>query len=191
MTRAHSETPHPLHPWRRPPTPRALAIVVAVIVVVALTAVVWESRQLAPDEARRARVEALAVVHPPMPSPEAIRASADDPVYARGLEAYAARRWDDAIVAFTGIERPDARFYQALAHLMNGDPATADALLEEVQRSDAPLYAREAVFYRVKALLARQDPRAAQALVGDAVRLGAGPPGEAEQLRDALEVLRP
>jgi hypothetical protein len=136
-------------------------------------------------------VAELAVLHPPQPSPQAVRASAGDTRYARGLEAYAARRWTEAVEALGGIDRPDARFSLALAHLMRDEAVTADELLLDVQQSGAPLYAREAVFYRVKALLARQDARGAQTLVQDAVRIGAGPPGEAERLRDALEILRP
>lgn len=180
----------PLLPWLRPPTPPGLVAVVAVLVVVALLGVVWSARQQTPDAARRARLAALAVVEPPTPSPEAIRAGADNASYARGLEAYAAGRWADAIAALGGIDRADARFYRGVAHLMTGDPTTADTLFELVQRGDAPMYAREAVFYRAKAALARGQTRQARDLVADAVRVGAGPPGEAEQLRDALELLR-
>lgn len=175
----------------RPKATTWMAAGITLLVLGVLVFIAWESRQPPSDRARRARAAELAVVHPPLPSPQAIRASADDPTYARGLEAYAARRWSDAIEALSGIDRPDARFYLALSHLMRDDAATADVHLQEVQASKAPLYAREAVFYRVKALLARQEARAAQALVQDAVRIGAGPPGEAERLRDALEILRP
>lgn len=177
-----------------PTRPRATTWVaggITLLVVLVLGLIAWESRQPPSDRARRARVAELAVLQPPMPSPQALRASGGDAAYARGLEAYAARRWAEAVEALAGIDRPDARFYLALAHLMRDEAVTADELLLDVQKSSAPLYAREAVFYRVKALLARQDARAAQALVQDAVRIGAGPPGEAERLRDALEVLRP
>lgn len=191
MSPTRDVTPRALLPWKRPGTPLWLAAGIGVVVMLMLGVVAWESRQPPSDRARRARVAELAVLHPPQPSPEAIRASAGDTRYAHGLEAYAARRWAEAVDSLGGIDRPDARFYLALAHLMRDEADTADELLLDVQQSAATLYAREAVFYRVKALLARQDARGAQALVQDAVRIGAGPPGEAERLRDALEILRP
>jgi hypothetical protein len=162
----------------------------AAIALIVLAAVLWDSRVTPPDAARLARMASLAVVTPPRPSPAAMRGAADDRSYARGLEAYASGRWGSAIASLSRVDRDDARFYCAVAELMQGNGEAAELLLRAVEDGRAEFYAREAAFYRVKAALARQDLPAARGLITEAVRIGAGPPGEAAHLRDELEVLR-
>lgn len=172
-------------------SPRRLVLSGAVASALLIALAVWSIDSSTIDAARRARMQELAAFEPPAPSPEAMRASADDGNYARGLEAYAARRWPEAIAALERVDRPDARFYLAIAHLQHGDGLTADVLLGMVEGSGAAFYSREALFYRIKAALTREEPKLARALALDAVKMGAGPAGEAARMRDALEVMRP
>lgn len=176
--------------WLSSGRPRTVAIVAAAIILIAFVAVLREGGVEQPDAARQARVRALSVVVPPKPSPEAMRGAADDRTYAQGLEAYASGRWDEAVSHLAQVDRDEARFYQAVAELMRNDGAAAEALLRDVEDRGPEPYARDAVFYRVKAALVRQDLPVARGLITEAVRIGAGPPGEAARLRDDLEVLR-
>jgi hypothetical protein len=179
-----------LTPLLVPTRPLRITLIVVGVVAVALAAILWEARVEPPDAHRVRRIQALAGVIPPQPSPEAMRAAADDRIFARGLEAYASAHWDDAVDALARVDRDDARFYRGVAELMRGSDAAAEPLLRAVEDSGAVPYAREAVFYRVKAALAQQDLPSARGLITEAVRIGAGPPGEAARLRDELEVLR-
>jgi hypothetical protein len=179
-----------LMPLLAPSRSRAVTLVVAAVVALIVVSVLWPSGEQQPDAQRVARIRTLASVQPPRPSPEAMRGAADDRTYARGLEAYASGRWDGAIASLSRVDRDDARFYCAVAELMQGNGEAAELLLRAVEDGRAEFYAREAAFYRVKAALARQDLPAARGLITEAVRIGAGPPGQAAQLRDELEVLR-
>ncbi|MEO7274529.1 MAG: zf-HC2 domain-containing protein [Vicinamibacterales bacterium] len=140
----------------------------------------------------------LAVVTPPIYAPLPTRAAASTTATARAFEAamadYTAADYERAAAALSALSPrapADARvqFFLGVTHLLAGQVELARAPLERAVATRLTPYADEAHFYLAKTALATRDRAQAEAELRKAIRLGAGPEGEAARLLDALQTL--
>lgn len=134
------------------------------------------------------QVAVLAMVTPPPYLSMTTRGEASAPArFADAMQAYARGDWTTAARSLVYVDTPEARFYQGIADLMRGDPASATRSLDVARQSGVQPYARESVFFLAKAALQRGDvPRARQALTA-AREARASTSKEATRLLAALD----
>lgn len=139
------------------------------------------------------QVAVLAMVTPPPYLSITTRGEASAPArFAEAMQAYTRADWSTAARTLVDVDTAEARFYQGIADLMRGDPASAARSLDSARRSGVQPYARESLFYLAKAALQRGDVTHAREALTATREAGASTAQDATHLLAALsEISQP